>query len=79
MLNGMHLCGIHDRFIIGTGHAQVKGSDDRVTDRVFTRYIDTRNQTDMVYSKACNFFHNYGLLVVSLIIAKFVDKGKEER
>ena len=45
--------------------------------------VDSGDQTDMVYGKTGDFLHKYMPPVINFIIvsmiAKFVDKGKEER
>ena len=57
MLDGVNFCGIHHRLLVGTGHAQIEGGDDFCTDVVFTGYIDTGLQFDMVNGEAGYFFH----------------------
>ena len=58
MLDGMYLCGIHHRFIVGAGHADVEGSDRIVIDIIDTGDVKPGNQADMVYGKTFYFFHN---------------------
>ena len=53
----MHLSSIHDRLIVWGSHAQIKCGDDFCTDVVFTGYIDTGLQFDMVNGEAGYFFH----------------------
>ena len=57
MLNGMDFRSVHNRFIIGPGHADIKGGDNRISSRIFSGNIDAREKGQMVDGKACYFFH----------------------
>ena len=79
MLHRMHFCCIHDWLLIGIGHAKIKCCDDRVTYRILSGYVDAWNQADVVDSKTSDFFYVKASFSLAFMIAKFVDKGKEER
>ena len=57
MLNGVNLGSIHDRLIVWTCHADIKGGDDLIAHAVLAGYIDSREQFQMVDSKTGNFIH----------------------
>lgn len=63
MFHGMKFCSVHDRFVIGAGDADVKRGNDRAAYRVLAGYIDARNQFDVVYGEACDFFHFFHGLI----------------
>lgn len=48
---------VHDRFLIGVGHADIKRCDGFAAYRIFAGYIEARYQADMVNGKAGYFFH----------------------
>ena len=56
MLHGMQFRRVHDRFLIGRGHADVKGGDDLAAHPVFAGDVDSRLQFYMVNGEACEFF-----------------------
>lgn len=58
MLDGMHFGSVHDRLLIGAGHAQVEGGDDLTAHSIPAGYIDSGLEPDMVNGEACDFFHN---------------------
>ena len=62
MLDGMDFGGIHDWFVVGAGHTDVKCSDHRAVRVIFSGHIDARKKTDVVHGKACDFFHNIEFL-----------------
>ena len=66
MFNRMDFCGIHDRFIVWTCHADIKCSNDRTVHIILSGDIDARFQANMVNGKTCDFFHN-DLLPFSVI------------
>ena len=59
MLHGMQFRRVHDRFLIGRGHADVKGGDDLAAHPVFAGDVDSRLQFYMVNGEACDFFHEW--------------------
>lgn len=46
---------------------------------ILSGYVDAWNQADVVDSKTSDFFHAKASFSLVFMIAKFVDKGKEER
>ena len=57
MLDRVDLGGVHNGFLVGAGHADVEGGDGGLACQVFPGYIDTGLEQDVVYGKACDFFH----------------------
>ena len=57
MLDRVDLGGVHNGFLVGAGHADVEGGDGGLACQVFPGYIDAGLEQDVVYGKACDFFH----------------------
>ena len=63
----MYFCRVHDRFIVGTGHADIKGGNNRVAHRVFSGYIDSGLKADMVNGKFIEYVENEVLKIIEEI------------
>ena len=57
MFHCVKLGSVHDRFFVRGSHADIKGSDDLISEIILAGNIDSRLEFDMVYGKAGYFFH----------------------
>lgn len=62
MFDGMHLCRVHYRLGVRTGHADIECCDDRIPGMVFPRYIKAGKKRQMVNCETGNFFHGQSFL-----------------
>ena len=58
VLECVHFCGIHDRFLVGGGNAQIEGGHNLGTNLVFPGYVYAWLQFVMINGKAGYFFHD---------------------
>ena len=57
MFDSVDLCCVHDRLIIGAGHADIKCGDDRAADCILPGNIDAGHKPDMVDCKTGDLIH----------------------